>query len=99
MRYKDSPELKDSSTGKRYIRGVKYPSIPYSDEDFYIITVFGDRLDNLAFEYYGSVDNYWILMAANDIPRDSICLPEGTQLRIPADANQARILFNNLNGL
>jgi len=97
MRYSNTPILKDTNTGKRYYRNTKYPFIPYNDNDLYIITNFGDRLDIIAFDYYGSVDDYWVLMAANDIPRDSLYPPAGTQLRIPSDIVKARELFNTLN--
>lgn len=97
MRYSQVKQLKDASTGKRYYRGVKYPSIPFSDEDIYIIVSFGDRLDLMAMDYYGSTDDYWIIMAANNIPRDSIFPPVGTQLRIPVDIVDARIRFNSIN--
>lgn len=99
MRYTGAQILKDSSTGIRYYRGVKYPSIPYDNNDTYIVVSFGDRLDLIAYDYYGSVDDYWILMAANDIPRDSIFPPPGTQLRIPFDTATAKLLFNELNEL
>jgi hypothetical protein len=97
MRYSDVPIIKDTTTGKRYYKAVKYPTIPYTNEDVYIIITFGDRLDLIANDYYGSVNDYWILMAANDIPRDSIFPPPGTQLRIPSDVVDARIRFNSIN--
>ena len=98
MRYNNVEILKDSS-GVRYYKGVKYPFIPFGDDDIYIIVNYGDRLDLIAYDYYGSVDDYWVLMAANDIPRDSIFPPPGTQLRIPSDIVSARSLFNELNGI
>ncbi len=97
MRYDSTKILKDSVTGIRYYRGVKYPYIPEEDDDIYIITAFGDRLDLIAYDYYRSVDDYWIIMAANNIPRDSIFPPPGIQLRIPVNISNARSLFNKLN--
>lgn len=97
MRYENIKILKDSSTGIRYYRGVKYPYIPEDDDDVYIITTFGDRLDLIAYDYYGSVNDYWILMAANNIPRDSLFPPPGTQLRIPVNVSSARLAYNSLN--
>lgn len=98
MRYTNAKTEKDSS-GIRYYKALKYPFIPYDSEDLYIITNSEDRLDLLAYKYYGSVDDYWILMAANDIPRDSIYPPVGIQLRIPTDPMYVRALFDKLNNL
>lgn len=99
MRYTNVPIEKDPSTGKRYYKALKYPFIPYSDSDLYIITRAGDRLDILADHYYNAVDDYWILMAANDIPRDSLYPPIGIQLRIPIDTSYVRELFDRINNL
>ncbi len=97
MRYENITILKDSGTGKRYYRGVKYPSIPYSDNDVYIITVFGDRLDVLAQEYYGNISDYWILQCANNLPGDSIFVAPNTQLRIPLNIISIKQSYNVLN--
>jgi hypothetical protein len=57
----------------------------------------GDRLDNLAAQFYGDPTLYWILQQANSLNRDSLYPPIGVQIRIPQ--NLARILdeFNALN--
>lgn len=97
MRYVNNIILKDTVSKKRYYRGSKYPGIPYSDSDIYIITVAEDRLDLLANDYYGSVDDYWIIMAANDIPRDTIFLKPGIQLRIPTNISGIKAEYDRLN--
>lgn len=97
MRYTGNTVLKDSVSGKRYYRGTKYPAIPYSNNDIYIITVAEDRLDLLANDYYGSVDDYWIIMVANDIPRDSIFIKPGIQLRIPSNISAIKAAYDRLN--
>jgi hypothetical protein len=97
MRYSDTIILKDKVSGKRYYRGTKYPSVPYSNDDIYIITVSGDRLDLLANDYYKDVSDYWIIMVANDIPRDSIFIKPGTQLRIPANIASVKEEYDRLN--
>ena len=40
---------------------IIYSSIPESDDDIYIITQHGDRLDLLARRFYGSVTGWWII--------------------------------------
>ena len=97
MRYDNVQKLTDSATGITYLRGVKYPAIPYDDNDIYIITVAGDRLDLLSNDYYNNTDDYWIIIAANNLPGDSIFVKPNTQLRIPVKVTDAKQAFNTLN--
>lgn len=64
-----------------------YPSIPLSNDDNYVITVLGDRLDLLAFDFYGDSSMWWIIASANALPGDSLYLEPGSQLRIPIDVS------------
>lgn len=69
---------------RRYLSSTRYPNIPMSINDFYIITQYGDRLDNLAYQFYQNPEYWWIIAFANpDIPKDSLYPPLGYQLRIP----------------
>jgi hypothetical protein len=73
-----------TSTLRRYLSSTRYPNIPLSENDFYIITQFGDRLDTLAYQFYQDPTYWWILAVANpDMPKDSLYPPLGYQLRIP----------------
>ena len=54
-----------TSKGKRYYKSIKYPEIPILDEDLYIISIVGDRVDNLARQYYGDSNLWWIISSAN----------------------------------
>jgi hypothetical protein len=98
-RYTNLPVLKDGSNGRRYIKAPKYPEIGFSDLDIYIETVYGDRLDIIAYEYYKSVDYYWVLIVANNLSGSSIFVTPGTQLRIPADLEIILSNYERLNGL
>jgi phage tail protein X len=93
------PSLKDIYTGVRYYPSLKYPEIPLSETDIYIITVFGDRLDIFADHYYGTTDDSWIISTANGLSGSSIFFEPGTQLRIPTDTITIKNNFNQLNGL
>ena len=64
-----------------------YSSIPESDDDIYIITQYGDRLDLLAYTYYGDSTLWWYIAKANGLKVMNI--PEGTSLRIPGSTNYA----------
>lgn len=44
----------------------------------------GERLDTLAYQYYGDPDYWWVIALANRI-MDPFTLPVGQQLRIPTD--------------
>lgn len=82
-RYPSTLIRKDRVGSPRYYGSTKYPNIGFSSNDYYIITVQGDRLDNLAATFYGDPTLYWILQQSNQINRDSLYPPVGIQLRIP----------------
>jgi hypothetical protein len=50
-RYQNIPIIKNSE-GTRYYKDNKYPRIPLSVNDIYVITTIGDRFDLLALQYY-----------------------------------------------
>lgn len=73
-------KLKD---GRRVYRTRIYPNIPLSDEDIYIATQTGDRLDTLAYQFYGDSTLWWIIATANNIHDSTFAVEDGTVLRIP----------------
>ena len=82
----------------KYRESVRYPDIPLSENDVYIYTMRGDRLDNLAYQFYNDPTLWWILSIANpDLPNDSLYPTLGYQLRIPSDINQILNDFDQLN--
>lgn len=83
-RYENILETKDN-TGERYYRNNIYPDIPASQTDLYVITVLGDRLDLLAFNFYGDESLWWVIASANSLPGDSLYLEPGAQIRIPSN--------------
>lgn len=98
-RYPNTLIRKDRVGSPRYFASTKYPAVVASIEDYYIITMQGDRLDNLAAQFYGDPTLYWILQIANagNIDRDSLYPPIGIQLRIPQNINQIITEFEALN--
>lgn len=74
-----------------------YPPIPRSIDDIYVITTPGDRLDLLAYNYYGDVSYWWIIAEANGIGKGSFTIPPGLQLRIPKNINAILTNLQNLN--
>ncbi len=81
-RYLDTGTIKDVS-GRRVLRPTIYPDIPRKEDDLYVETTPGDRLDLLAKSFYGDVGYYWIIAQANGLGKGTLNVPAGRQLRIP----------------
>jgi nucleoid-associated protein YgaU len=62
---------------------TRYPEFPKKSTDLYIISREGDRLDNLAYEFYEDPRYWWILAEANKLGHGTLNVPPGLQLRIP----------------
>ena len=45
-------ELLRTELGKRFKKTIRYPKMSKESQDMYIISIQGDRLDNLAYKYY-----------------------------------------------
>ena len=81
----DKIEILKTDSGKRYRKTVRYPEMPRTSRDTYIISIQGDRLDNLAHKYYNDSRLWWILARANNLGKGDLTVPIGIQLRIPAE--------------
>ena len=80
-------KLNSQSYNTKGMSSTIYSTIPKRDGDIYVITQPGDRLDNLAFQYYRSTGLWWYIAKANGLT--FITVPTGTSLRIPKDARYA----------
>lgn len=99
-RYQDIQIIKNSLTGTRYYRDNKYPRVPLSVDDIYVITTSGDRFDLLALQYYGDPSLWWIISVANeDLPQDSLYITPGIQIRIPNNPSEVLTSYKILNQL
>lgn len=90
-RYENN-KIKTTSGGKRAFRPKVYPNIPLRDDDKYVITETGDRLDDLAYKYYRDASLWWIIASANNIHDAPLGIPDGTVLRIPQNYIE---IYNN----
>ena len=81
----ESNQIKKTNDGRRVFRPKIYPNIPLKESDIYAAIETGDRLDSLAFGFYGDSSLWWIIAAANNIHGANITLEEGTIIRIPMD--------------
>ena len=59
-----------------------YQRIPLRDDDMWIITTYGDRLDTLAHKFYKDSRLWWYIAKANNLV--DMHIEDGTSLRIPA---------------
>lgn len=102
-RYEDIPIIATVPTVQypkitRYRASTRYPDVPLSEQDIFMVTIRGDRLDNLAYQFYGDASLWWILSIANpELPNDSIYPTLGFQLRVPRDITQIISDFEQLN--
>ena len=96
-RYKDIERTKVD--GRRSTNTVVYPIITPKISDTYIITSYGDRLDNLSWEYYKDPSLWWIIARANNINTGSLFPKVGIQLRIPSDVELIIQEYNDLNNI
>jgi hypothetical protein len=104
-RYQPIPIIRTDN--KPSYQTTRYPEVPLSDNDIYVYTTQGDRFDVLANQYYGDQSLWWVISIANtavagtslpsDLPQDSLIIPEGMQIRIPADYVNVLNSFKILN--
>jgi phage tail protein X len=106
-RYKNTPIVKTDN--KPNYQTTRYPEVPLNYNDTYVYSTQGDRFDVLANQYYGDQSLWWVISIANtatagtslpsDLPQDSLIIPEGLQIRIPANYVDVLNGFKRLNGL
>jgi hypothetical protein len=100
-RYQNISELQNSPfrPEKRYLATTKYPEIPLSVSDIYVITQQNDRYDLLANQYYNDSTLWWIISIANadTLIQNSLVPPVGVQIRIPSDISNILNSYNKLN--
>lgn len=98
-RYQDISIVKYNSTGSQYYTNNLYPDVPHSDQDNYLITTVGDRLDLMAFDFYGDAELWWVIASANSLPGDSLVPTPGTQLRIPVNVRGILNGYREINAV
>lgn len=96
-RYQTIRNVKLGSTGSLYYTNNVYPDIPTTDQDYYVITTLGDRLDLLAYDFYQDSSLWWVIASANALPGDSIFPPIGVQLRIPVNIDSIILNYKSVN--
>ena len=80
-RYKNGKILRDNKTNQLRYGTTIYKKVPESNNDIYVITQTGDRLDHLAQQFYGDQTLWWFIANTNNL--STMNIPAGTSLRIP----------------
>lgn len=96
-RYQNIQTTKNSQRGVPFYVNAIYPDIPLSNNDSYVITTLGDRLDLLALDFYGDIGYWWVIASANALPGDSLFPPIGMQLRLPVNLSEILNNYKSVN--
>jgi hypothetical protein len=92
------PAKLDSDNKRRYYDSLIDPIIEKQDDDIYVMTSIGERLDLLAWKYYSNVDLWWIIAAANpELRKDSLYLEPESQIRVPIDYQKVLLMLESQN--
>ena len=99
MRSRTKKIIQRWTENKRYFKNIKYPNIPLSSDDIYVLTTVEDRLDSLAHQFYSDVRLWWIIANANPtkIRRDGFGLDSNIEIRIPKNISKILGDFEQLN--
>jgi nucleoid-associated protein YgaU len=84
QRYRLFDRILSTESGERYL-ATNLPTEVSVKNKFPIshITSETDRLDTLAYRYYGDAMKWWIIARANNLVNGSIAIKPGTKLSIP----------------
>lgn len=95
-RYQNIPKIKID--GNLVYQTSRYPEVQLSVNDIYVYTTQGDRFDILAQQYYKDSSLWWVIsIANNDLNQSTLVIPEGIQIRIPANYTNVIRNFNAIN--
>ena len=84
QRYKMADRILKTEQGKRFL-ATNIPTEMSIENSFPISHIAGqsDRLDLLAYKYYGDAMKWWIIARANNLVNGTIAIKPGTKLSIP----------------
>lgn len=83
-RYRSTEIVRDEDN-KRAYKSTIFPNIKPADNDVVFYTRWGDRLDLIAYKFYGDSTLWWIIAEANGLVNGSLWIATGTRLKIPMD--------------
>lgn len=83
--------IRHNGDGKRRYETMLYPKIPKKTSDIYILSKKLERMDNLAYEYYGDPRYWWVIRRVNKLPGGTLQIPAGRRIRIPFPLDPAQL--------
>jgi hypothetical protein len=86
-----------STSGNSMYAPTYYPVIDAKADDSYIITGTEDRLDLIAYDFYGDSTLWWVVAMVNDLEGDSMYPPAGIYLRIPQNISEVLNSYDKAN--
>ena len=93
----DYTKIEKNKFGDRTYSTTLYPEIKKRNDDIYIRSKDGDRLDALAHKYYKNAGLWWIIAQANQLGKGTLVIPSGKQVRIPTDLTDIFADLEKLN--
>tara|TARA_B100000131_G_C17989523_1_gene561931 strand:- start:550 stop:849 length:300 start_codon:yes stop_codon:yes gene_type:complete len=93
----DYTKIIKNKHGERVYKTTMYPTIEKHNDDIYVMSKDGERLDNLAYKYYKNESLWWIIAQANHIGKGSFNIKPGIQLRIPTNVSEIISEFEKMN--
>jgi len=81
-------KLKQNKAGKQVYTSLNIPKIDEQETDIYIVTNTTDRLDSLAYKFYGEAKYWWVLAMVNNLGKGTLMVEAGLQLRIPVNPSE-----------
>ena len=92
--------IKRKQDGDRVYSYTLYPKIAVKNSDIFITPTYGDRLENLANDYYQDPSLWWIIAQANGIKGFTALYPKNFkgELRIPTQIQDIINEFQSMNG-
>src|SRR5688572_16791131 len=81
-------KIKYNKDNRRVYSTIIYQKINRHENDIYIVSTIGDRLDLLAFDYYEDQTLWWVIAQANNLGKGSLVIEPGIQIRIPHDVEK-----------
>ena len=93
----DNTSITLNRKNQRVLVPTLYPEIPLSDSDQFVYPKDGERLENIAFKYYGDVSLWWIIAKANELGKGRTVLNPNFQIRIPGNVEKILSDYDKLN--
>ena len=82
MRYTKSKIVKNHK-GKRILESIELNTVPKSAQDTFIKPSSNERLDKIAYQYYGDTNYWWVIALVNNLGKGTLYVPQNMTLRLP----------------